>query len=350
MSSSRLSIHDRLAQLADATRCRLLGALESQEMTVGELCQALQLPQSTVSRHLRILADDGWVSSRGEGSTRWYRMSNELDEESATLWNFVMQRWKESAGAAQDRARLESVLATRRVRSEEFFQSASSEWNSMRTALFGARADLAAALALLDPSMIVADLGCGTGELALALSPHVTHVHGIDASPAMLAAARARTAQLSNVSVTEGTLESLPLPDASVDTAILLLVLHHVADPERVLRETRRVLKDGGRLLIADMRAHSREEYRQQMGHVWLGFEEVELKRWLSRSGFGSMRFVPLPIDAMATGPAMFTATAYVASNATAGVRIHETEYDSKVVATYGTERKEVSKEVHTQT
>ena len=279
-------------------------------MTVGELCQALQLPQSTVSRHLRILADDAWVTSRGEGATRWYRMSNELDEESATLWEFVVQRWRESAGAAQDRARLESILANRRVRSEEFFQNASAEWNTMRTELFGARSDVSAALALLDPEMVVADLGCGTGELTLALSPHVLHVHGIDASPAMLAAARARTSKLSNVSVREGTLESLPLPDASVDTAILLLVLHHVADPERALREARRVLKTGGRILIADMRAHSREEYRQQMGHVWLGFEEAELRRWMNRAGFEATRFVALPIDTLATGPALFTATA----------------------------------------
>ncbi len=324
MSSSRLSIHDRLAQLADATRCRLLGALEDQEMTVGELCHALQLPQSTVSRHLRILADDSWVTSRGEGSTRWYRMSNDLDEESATLWNFVVQRWKESAGAAQDRARLESVWANRRVRSEEFFQRASAEWNTMRTELFGVRTDVAAALALLDPGMVVADLGCGTGELTLALSPHVAHVHGIDASPAMLAAARARTSKLSNVSVTEGTLESLPLPDASVDTAILLLVLHHVADPERVLREARRVLKPGGRVLIADMRAHSREEYRQQMGHVWLGFEEVELRRWMNRSAFAATRFVPLPIDTLATGPALFTATAIATTvAASAATEVH---------------------------
>ena len=315
MTSPRLSIHDRLAELADATRCRLLLAIERQELTVGELGVALQLPQSTVSRHLRILSDEGWVSSRADGASRWYRLCPTLDYESHALWALVREPMRVTASAAQDVARLDAVLLQRRARSEAFFASASAEWDATRASLFGARADLSAALGLLEPSLVVGDLGCGTGALAQALASHVAHVHAVDASPEMLAAARARLGDVGNVTIAAGALESLPLPDASLDAAVLLLVLHHVADPARALTEVQRVLRPRGRILVADMRAHAKEEYRQQMGHVWLGFDEQTMCTLLQGAGFSGVRYVPMPVDALATGPALFTATAHRSSS-----------------------------------
>jgi ArsR family transcriptional regulator len=310
MTAPKLSIHGRLTELADATRCRLLLALEAHELTVGELCTALALPQSTVSRHLRILSDEAWVESRAEGATRWYRMAPTLDHEARALWSLVREPVLTTVASQQDQGRIESVLTARRSRSEAFITSAAAEWDANVTSLFGARADLGAALALLDPTLVVGDLGCGTGSLSLALARHVARVHAIDGSAAMLDAARQRLQGEANVSVAEGSLEALPLDDASLDVAVLMLVLHHVAEPSRVLKEARRVLRAGGRLLIADMCAHEREEYRTQMGHVWLGFDERSLRGWLSKAGFRSMRSVPLPVNPAAVGPALFTLVA----------------------------------------
>ena len=102
MTSSRLSIHDRLAELADATRCRLLLALERQELTVGELSTALHLPQSTVSRHVRILSDESWTTSRADGASRWYRLSPLLDDEARALWSLVGEPMRATVAAQQD--------------------------------------------------------------------------------------------------------------------------------------------------------------------------------------------------------------------------------------------------------
>lgn len=310
MTAPKLSIHGRLTELADATRCRLLLALEAHELTVGELCTALQLPQSTISRHLRILSDEAWVESRAEGATRWYRMSPAVDHEARALWALVREPVQTTPAAQQDLARVETVLAARRSRSEAFIASAAADWDANVASLFGARADLGAALALLDPTLVVGDLGCGTGALSLALAPHVQRVHAIDIAPAMLDTARERLRGVSNVTVSAGSLESLPLPDASLDAAVLMLVLHHVAEPSRVLKEARRVLRAGGRLLITDMCAHEHEEYRTQMGHVWLGFDERTLRDWLSKAGFSTMRHAVLPVNPAAVGPALFTLAA----------------------------------------
>ena len=310
MTSPRLAIHDRMVELADATRCRLLAALERQELTVGELANALQLPQSTVSRHLKILADQQWVASRAEGASRWYRRNPLLDADMLGLWELVRAAMGQTPAAVQDAARIDAVIASRRTQSQAFFATASAEWDALRTEMFGARADMGAALALLDPTWVVGDLGCGTGALSAALAPHVQQLYAIDASPAMLAAASARLAACSNVTIAEGALEALPLADASLDVAVLMLVLHHVADPARALREGHRVLKPHGRLLLTDMREHAHDRYREQMGHVWLGFDAPSIETWLRDAGFVAPRYVPLPVEPGATGPALFSCTA----------------------------------------
>ncbi|MCA2986225.1 MAG: metalloregulator ArsR/SmtB family transcription factor [Gemmatimonas sp.] len=310
MTAPRLAIHDRMVELADITRCRLLVALERQELTVGELALALQLPQSTVSRHLRILADQSWVSSRAEGASRWYRRNPTLDPAMLTLWELVRGAMTDTPAAVQDAARIDAVLASRRAVTQAFFATASADWDALRTEMFGARADLTAAFALLSPDLVVGDLGCGTGALSAALAPHVHHVHAVDASPAMLASARTRLAAFPNVQVDDGALEALPLDDGVLDVAVLMLVLHHVSDPVRALREVHRVLRPGGRVLIGDMRPHTHERYREQMGHVWLGFDDHTLHDWLHAAGFVHPRYVPLPVDPDASGPALFSGTA----------------------------------------
>src|SRR5437867_8617994 len=82
----------RLSALADPTRARVLRLLERQELSVVELCAVLQLPQSTVSRHLKVLADDGWVTARPEGTSRLYRVApGGLDAGARRLWALVRE-------------------------------------------------------------------------------------------------------------------------------------------------------------------------------------------------------------------------------------------------------------------
>src|SRR5687768_18440005 len=107
MTAATAPILDRLTALADATRGRLLLVLDRHELTVTELCAVLQLPQSTVSRHLKVLADDAWVTSRAEGTTRRYRLAERLDADAASVWRIVRESL--APAAAHDLERLERV-------------------------------------------------------------------------------------------------------------------------------------------------------------------------------------------------------------------------------------------------
>ena len=126
----------------------------------------------------------------------------------------------------------------------------------------------------------------------------------------MLQAARTKLHDLPSVEFRLGNLETLPINDGELDVALMVLVLHHVPDPARALAECARVLKPGGRVLIVDMLPHDRAEYQQQMGHVWLGFPEKQMRKLLTGAGFRHARVHSLPADPDAKGPALFSAIA----------------------------------------
>src|SRR4029079_16327 len=304
-----VEIFEDLSTLADATRTRMLLLLERHELTVSELCSVLQLPQSTVSRHLKTLSDTGWVVSRRDGTSRYYTLSLEERGHARRLWALLRDQVSATAGADQDARRLKNALARRQSKSQEYFEGTAGQWDKVRADLFGTASHLQALPALADERWTIGDLGCGTGQVASALAPFVARVIAVDRSAEMLQAARRRLRDLPTVEVRRGELEALPIADDELDAATLLLVLHHLPDPAAALSEAHRALKPGGRLVIADMMPHDREEYRQQMGHVWLGFGEEQMQRLLSGAGFGRIRIVALPANAAAKGPALFVAT-----------------------------------------
>ena len=311
MMANPALVFDHLGSLADATRSRILVLLEGSELTVSELCQVMQLPQSTVSRHLKILSDERWIVARDSGASRFYSMPvSRLDPVARRLWNVVREQVASSSAAQQDARRKASVVTSRRVKMVAFFDGAAPAWDQMRAELIGARTDLLGLLDLLDESWTVGDLGCGTGYLTEAIAPVVKQVIAVDESGAMLSAARRRLSALENVEVRNGSVEDLPIDDGALDVALLFMVAHFVLEPVKVLKEIKRVLAPGGRLVILDLTSHEREEYSLQMGHIWQGFSEEQLRSWVQDAGLSVARYRVLPADPKAKGPALFSVVA----------------------------------------
>jgi ubiquinone/menaquinone biosynthesis C-methylase UbiE/DNA-binding MarR family transcriptional regulator len=306
-----VEILEHMTALSDPTRCRMLLMLEKHELTVSELCAVLQMPQSSVSRHLKTLADDHWVSSRRDATSRYYTMPlDDLSSAASRLWPLIREQVASTTAAAHDDRRLRGVLDRRRVKSQEFFATAAGKWDRLREDLFGDTFYLWAVLGLIDPALTVGDLGCGTGKLAETVAPYVRRVIAVDGSGEMLDAARKRLGELRNVDIRKGELEALPMKDGELDVAMLSLVLHYSPDPSRTLAEVARVCRRGAKVLVVDMLPHHHEEYQQQMGHVWLGFSERQVVKFLIAAGFDNARVRALPVDPDAKGPALFAAIA----------------------------------------
>lgn len=298
---------DWLQTLADTTRVRLLAVLNQTELSVGELCDILQLPQSTISRHLKVLSADGWVGNRREGTNQLYSLSrNDWNENRSQLWEWVGKQHQVWTTSEQDLTRLNQILAER-IRSEAFLKSAAHQWDKLRVDLFGSQLDAFTLAAAMPADAVVAELGCGSAPIAQLVAPYVKEVVAIDNSDAMLVAARERLKEHSNIKFELAALTELPMKDC-FDIAWLVLVLPYVRDPAVVLNQTAQTLRMGKPLVIVDLLPHDRQSYRHEMGHVRLGTTQADLEKWLEGSEMRLTRFVPLPPDRQARGPALFAA------------------------------------------
>lgn len=297
--------------LADPTRLRLLRLLEHHELGVVELCDVLQLPQSTVSRHLKILSDQKWLTNHRHATTNLYRMTtSELDPSARRLWALARQQTENWATHRQDELRLARRLRERQANGQAFFASAASKWDKLRTELYGQLFTLPALASLLPRTSVIADLGCGTGKVIQLLAPHVHKVIGIDNSPPMLKSASRRLANFKNVDLLRADLTSLPVDDSSCDAALLVLSLTYCPDPPAVLKEMSRILKPAGRAVIVDLLPHDRDDFRRQLGQQHLGFPPDTIRQLLIEANLSPLQILPLPPEPNTKGPALFLATA----------------------------------------
>jgi len=300
----------RLNALADLSRLRVLRMLEKNELSVGELARALQMPQSTISRHLKTLHEGRWIEKRSEGTASMFRLiRKELEPGAEKLWEAARGQIGNGPTIREDDSRLAAVLAERRQDSQTFFGRLGKEWTQIRASLFGDHFTAEALLSFINRDWVVADLGCGTGSGADFLAPYVKKIIAVDRESAMLEAASNRLKEFDNIEFRLGELSKLPIDEAEVDAAMIVLVMHHIDDPIPTLRDAARTLKPGGLVLIVDMVAHDRTSYRQTMGHLHQGFDEATVRGWAEVADLHDVFYRRLPPDTDAKGPGLFVAT-----------------------------------------
>lgn len=281
--------------LADETRLRLMAVLLARELNVGELVGVFGMGQPRISRHLRILCEAGLLECRREGLRAYYRAAAQGD--GRRYLDRAAPFFGESSTHARDIARAEEAVRERMMASRRFFDAVAGQWRDLSREVLG-DFDLAGELAgRLRAGMLVADLGCGPGELLARLATTARHVLGVDASPRMLELAAARLAGQPNVSLRLGELEHLPLRDAEVQAVTLSLVLHHLDDPRAALAEARRALAPGGTLLVAEFDRHGNEAMRDKYGDARLGVDAETLYEWLRLAGFTPVGMETFPVN-----------------------------------------------------
>lgn len=271
--------------LGDTARLRMLRLLAREKLNVSELTGILGMAQSGVSRNLKLLKEAGLLHEKRDGGWAYYGVDpSEFQGEAARIWPLLQSGLSGLKGAPEDDARLEEVL---RQRHEEFRESGSRSIYPGRSWAAWART-----LGYLTPPLTVIDLGCGEGYLTLEVSRWARHVVAVDHSREMLQKARklAKKHHAANISWKHGKLEKLPLKSAAFDVALMAQVLHSVTDPAPALKEARRVLAPGGKLLIQELRTHQESWVRERFGDVRLGFSEDELKALLRSAGFSEIR------------------------------------------------------------
>lgn len=273
--------------LADTTRHRLLQLLLAEELNVSQLVTILSQPQSTVSRHLKVLRDSGLVRDRRIGTTVFYQAVT--DPHATDDIRNVLVDWLRDQplpGALQDRLR--RAIRRRSDGDLSFFERMGQRWDDLRCAAFGEAFALEAFIGLLPAEWVVADIGCGTGYLIPQLASHFRQVIAIEPAAAMLECARQRVAErkLTNVSLHNGDLNKLPVESGSCNLVIACLVLHHVPKPVDAIREMQRVLRPGGRLVVIEQHSHENQSFYDTMQDFWWGFDSDELVKVTGNSGF----------------------------------------------------------------
>ena len=278
---------DHLKILSDSTRLRLLALLLKEELSVAELQEILDMAQSRISSQLALLRQAGFVSDRREGKKAFYSLRATLAPKQLALLKSACDSVADLPESTEDRDNLDRTLQKRRLVSEQYFNLIAGKLGKHHCP--GRSWEALGHLALrLVPAITVADLGAGEGLVSQLIAHRAERVWCIDNSPRMVEVGTqlAKKNGLANLTYKLGDIESVPLPDKSVDLAILSQALHHASHPQTAVNEAFRILKPGGQLLVLDLKEHAFEKARELYGDLWLGFKESALHGFLKKAGF----------------------------------------------------------------
>lgn len=284
--------------IGDPIRLTVLQVLGHGAFGVLELSELLETRQSGMSHHLKILSKAGWVESRREGNSIYYRRA--LTDRLGIQQHLF--RSLDGYELPQDLQRkLADIRQARLQAAEAFFASHADEFelHQERIALFHQYGP--ETLQLLDSCRLprhrrALEVGPGKGDFLTALHERFESVTGVDISEAMLDQARNQTAGLSHLELRQADTGQLVDEAARFDIIVYNMVLHHVPAPGQELVQCAQLLNNGGLLVVTDLCRHDQEWAHSQCGDQWLGFEPDELHQWARAAGLDTeqSRFLAL--------------------------------------------------------
>lgn len=273
-----------LGALGDTSRLRLLSLAEGEELSVAELTEITELPQSRVSTHLARLFDAGLLRRRRVGPSSLYTLNEAaMPEQARCLWHTIRERIDDGV-LRSDLERRQAVIARREAAAAwpdtvagqmERHYSPGRTWEATARVLVGL-------LRMGD----VLDIGSGDGAIASLLAARCRSLTCLDRSEKVLAAARSRLEHLPNVAFELGDMHELPFADESFDQVSMCHVLTFSDDAPRALAQAHRVLRPDGDLILTTLAAHRHMDIAATYSHVNNGFAPDDLCRRLEAAEF----------------------------------------------------------------
>lgn len=281
----------------DPLRLAILRLLGQGAFGVLELCHIFATKQSSMSHHLKVLAQAGLVSAQREGNSIFYRrpLLTEQDD-----WS----QWLQATFATVDRCLMvdqdridNAVLDVMQERADacaEFFARHANDFKEQQDLIasidqYGDALDaLIASLTHHRSAHTALEIGPGEGAFLVTLARHFQQVVALDISSTLLSQAKSRCQQhsLKNIRFVHGdTLQLGESDNNRFDLVAANMVLHHVPAPRFIFQESARLLQPGGTLLITDLCRHEQTWAKESCGDLWLGFEPDDLTNWAHDAG-----------------------------------------------------------------
>lgn len=282
--------------LSDKTRVRLLSMLNEYELNVNEVVQVVDMVQSGISRHLKILVESGLLISRRDANFIYYSAAKTDIADKVTA--LIKEHRDEDLVFSQDITAARNIIQERKNNTRQFFNTIAPQWDELKKEVMGGFNLDGIIKEKIGNTPTVLDLGCGTGALLATLSQgKARSLIGVDSSPQMLALARSRLSGNPLADLRLGELEHIPLKNNAVDCAVMNMVLHHISQPGQSISEAWRVLKPGGMFILTDFQKHENKDIIQKMGGAWSGFEPQKICQWLEDTGFSLVNTESYPVN-----------------------------------------------------
>lgn len=277
------SLLNVLKAAGEETRIRILALFKGGELTVTELVTIMRQSQPRISRHLRLLCEAGLLERHREGTWIFYRLAD-LGEQADLVKSIMNYIPYQDQILQHDQKRLEEVKKTRDLIAASYFQENAANWDKIRSLYVPERQVEDYLLEITNNLEIetLLDVGTGTGRMLKLFSPHTKQGIGIDLSHEMLGIARSHLENnaITNMQIRHGDMYDLALMDGSMDLVLFHQVLHFADDPLAAIRETARILRPDGIVIVIDFLPHKNEKLREEHAHRRLGFSEEEINEW----------------------------------------------------------------------
>lgn len=279
--------------LADHLRLQILRLLKSESFGVLELCRILDIRQSALSHHLKILATSKLVSTRREGNSIFYRRTFlSEDDIYSDIKKTVFENLDCLEISGSQLRKIKQIQLERAQLSLNFFNKNANKFKEKQGLIVehadyaNSLHDLIAGLTLSDKAAVM-EVGPGEGQLLTELLQRFENLTALDNSKDMLEKSRAAVVESggSGVEFILGDTAVACKKDISADLIIFDMVLHHISSPAKTFKDIGALLNPEGYLLIVELCSHDQDWVRESCGDLWLGFEEGDLDHWAEKAG-----------------------------------------------------------------